>query len=78
MCSHVLLFQLFNNSTFVILAGIVFRNHDIYSMYQPDAIKYFDVGGTGYIATANEGATVEYPTWTEEKRGKSLVDGNKI
>ncbi|XP_011675431.2 mesenchyme-specific cell surface glycoprotein isoform X2 [Strongylocentrotus purpuratus] len=58
--------------------GIVFRNHDIYSMYQPDAIKYFDVGGTGYIATANEGATVEYPTWTEEKRGKSLVDDGLV
>ena len=45
-------------------------------MYQPDAIKYFEVSGTGYIVTANEGGSVEYPTWTEEKRGKSLVDGN--
>nr|XP_054768930.1 mesenchyme-specific cell surface glycoprotein-like [Lytechinus pictus] len=58
--------------------GIVFRNYDIYSLYQPDAIRYFDVDGTGYIATANEGGSVEYPTWTEEKRGKSLVDDGLV
>ncbi|XP_072174784.1 mesenchyme-specific cell surface glycoprotein-like [Diadema setosum] len=58
--------------------GTELRQYDIYSFYQPDAIKYFEVDGTGYIVTANEGAGVEYSDWAEEKRGKALVEDGLV
>ncbi|WP_138432959.1 choice-of-anchor I family protein [Winogradskyella algicola] len=40
----------------------------IFGMYMPDAIDYFNVGGTGYIITANEGDAREYATYEEERK----------
>ena len=40
----------------------------IYGMYMPDAIDYFEIGGVGYIATANEGDAREYDTYEEEAK----------
>jgi hypothetical protein len=38
----------------------------IFGMYMPDAIDFYEVGGTGYIVTANEGDAREYDTYVEE------------
>jgi 2',3'-cyclic-nucleotide 2'-phosphodiesterase (5'-nucleotidase family) len=40
----------------------------IYGMYMPDAIDYFNVGGTSYIITANEGDAREYNGFEEERK----------
>nr|UYM80485.1 shell protein 1 [Terebratalia transversa] len=48
---------------------------DIMGMYQPDAIKLFDVNGVSYIIGACEGDSKDYRNkthgrqWTEERRG---------
>ncbi|MDB2384980.1 choice-of-anchor I family protein [Polaribacter sp.] len=39
----------------------------VYGMYMPDAISYFKVNGTGYIATANEGDARDYNGYSEER-----------
>jgi len=41
-------------------------NWPIYGMYMPDGIDYYQVDGTGYIVTANEGDAREYDTFEEE------------
>ena len=57
----------------------MFRRSNIFSFYQPDAIKYFEVSGVGYIVTANEGDNFEYDlgdlTWAEEQRGNDFSAG---
>ncbi|MBO3117084.1 choice-of-anchor I family protein [Winogradskyella sp. DF17] len=40
----------------------------IYGMYMPDGIDYYNVGGTAYIVTANEGDAREYDTYEEERK----------
>ncbi len=40
----------------------------VYGMYMPDAISYFQVNGTGYIATANEGDARDYNAYQEERK----------
>lgn len=40
----------------------------IYGVYMPDAIDYFNIGGTGYIITANEGDAREYNGFEEERK----------
>ena len=40
----------------------------IYGMYMPDGIDYFNIGGTGYIITANEGDAREYNGFEEERK----------
>ncbi|WP_299366351.1 choice-of-anchor I family protein [Winogradskyella sp.] len=40
----------------------------IYGMYMPDAIDYFNVGGTGYVITANEGDARDYDGYAEERK----------
>jgi len=42
-------------------------------MYQPDAIAYFEVGGTAYIISANEGDARDYDAFSEEARTSSLT-----
>ncbi len=37
-------------------------------MYMPDAISYYEVNGTSYIVTANEGDAREYDTFEEERK----------
>lgn len=45
----------------------------VLSFYQPDAIDYFEVGGVGYIITANEGDARDYDGYSEEERGDDLT-----
>jgi hypothetical protein len=40
----------------------------VMGMYQPDAIKYINVNGTGYIISANEGDARDYDAYSEEER----------
>ena len=40
----------------------------IYGMYMPDAIDYFNIGGTGYVITANEGDARDYNGYSEERK----------
>lgn len=42
-------------------------------MYQPDAIKSIEIGGTTYLLTANEGDARDYGGFSEEARVKDLV-----
>lgn len=43
-------------------------NYPVKGMYQPDAIAYYTVGGTGYLVTANEGDAREWTGLVEESR----------
>jgi DNA-binding beta-propeller fold protein YncE len=47
---------------------IFFANWPVNGMYQPDAIDYFNVGGAGYLITANEGDARDYDDFSEEFR----------
>ena len=40
----------------------------IKGLYMPDAVSYYSVNGTGYIATANEGDSRDYSGYSEEKK----------
>lgn len=53
-------------------ASVNIRNWPVFGMYQPDAIKAFEVNGMTYIATANEGDARDYDAWSEEDRVKDL------
>lgn len=48
-------------------------NWPVRAYYLPDAISYFNVGGAGYVALANEGDTREYDAYEEEERVKDLI-----
>ena len=48
--------------------GIFFNNWNIKGMYQPDAIAYWNAGGTGYLVTANEGDVREWDAYEEGAR----------
>lgn len=48
------------------------------SYYQPDAIDYFELGGMGYIITANEGDARDYDGYSEEARGDDLINDGVI
>lgn len=50
---------------------VVMMNWNIKGMYQPDAIAYFEVGGTPYIVSANEGDSRAYAGYDEEIRVSS-------
>ncbi|MBX2826617.1 MAG: choice-of-anchor I family protein [Flavobacteriaceae bacterium] len=43
-------------------------NWPIYGMYMPDAITTYEVNGTTYVVTANEGDAREYDTYEEERK----------
>jgi Secretion system C-terminal sorting domain len=47
---------------------VVLSNWKVKGMYQPDAIAYYEVGGTPYLVTANEGDSRDYGTFNEEVR----------
>lgn len=53
-------------------SAIDIRNWPTLGMYQPDAIKAFEVNGQTYIATANEGDARDYDFYSEEDRVKDL------
>ena len=40
----------------------------IKGLYMPDAVSYYSINGTGYIATANEGDARDYSGYAEEKK----------
>lgn len=40
----------------------------VFGMFQPDAISFFEAGGTSYLATANEGDARDYTGFAEEIR----------
>lgn len=48
------------------------KNWNVLSFYQPDAIDYFEINGTGYIITANEGDARDYDGYSEEARVEDL------
>jgi len=47
---------------------ILMANWPIKGMRLPDAISHFEVGGTGYLLTANEGDARDYPGFSEQVR----------
>lgn len=49
-----------------------FKNWPVLSFYQPDAITYVNIGGMGYIISANEGDARDYDGYSEEVRVKDL------
>ncbi len=53
-------------------SAVDIRNWPVFGMYQPDAIKAFEVNGNVYIATANEGDARDYDAWSEEERVEDL------
>lgn len=50
-----------------------FKNWPIKGIYLPDAIKYAQINGTGYLVTANEGDARDYDGFSEEARVEDLV-----
>eukprot|EP00808_Paulinella_micropora_P027422 g20508.t1 len=49
-----------------------FKNQPVYSMYQPDTVYGFEVGGVSYIISANEGDTKD-----PNEYGKKWDDGDE-
>jgi len=60
--------------------GIVgnFKNWPVLSFYQPDAITYANINGTGYVISANEGDARDYEGYSEEERVKDLILDSEI
>ncbi len=50
--------------------GINIANWPVYGMYQPDAITSFEIDGSAYYMTANEGDARDYDFFSEEARVK--------
>ncbi len=50
-----------------------FKNWPVFGMFQPDAITYVTINGTGYIISANEGDARDYDGFSEEERVKKLT-----
>ncbi len=46
--------------------SILFANHPVFGIYQPDAIAAFQVNGETFLVTANEGDAREYDALEEE------------
>ncbi|WP_419660786.1 choice-of-anchor I family protein [Desulfosarcina variabilis] len=46
---------------------------NLFGMYQPDAIKAFEIDGANYLITANEGDARDYDEYSEEERVKDLT-----
>jgi hypothetical protein len=49
-----------------------FKNWPVRGFYQPDAIAFAKIDGTGYIISANEGDARDYGGYSEEERVKDL------
>ena len=52
--------------------GINIKNWPVKGMPMPDAIAVYQVNGTNYIVTANEGDSRDYQAWSEEARVADL------
>ena len=55
---------------------IQIQNEDYYGIYMPDGIAIYEVNGTEYLLTANEGDSREWGDYINEVEEK--VDGNKV
>jgi hypothetical protein len=53
--------------------AIAIATHPVFGMRQPDAIAAFEVGGTQYVVTANEGDAREYDGFDEQERIRDLT-----
>ena len=53
--------------------AINIANWPVYGMYNPDAIAWFETGGSAYVITANEGDSRDYDGYSEEARVKDLT-----
>ncbi|TRX50418.1 PKD domain-containing protein [Fulvivirga sp. M361] len=53
-------------------AGVNFRSVPVFGMYQPDAIAAYEVDGTTYVISANEGDARDYGGFSEEVRVSDL------
>jgi hypothetical protein len=54
--------------------GIDIRNwHNVYGMFQPDAIKAVDIDGATYLVSANEGASRSQGSYEEEVRVNEII-----
>jgi LPXTG-motif cell wall-anchored protein len=53
--------------------GVNLANWDVQSLYMPDAIDEYTVGGETYLVTANEGDSRDYSCYSEEERMDGLV-----
>ena len=55
--------------------GVHISNYPLKGMYHPDAIASYEVGGTPYVITANEGDARDYDGYSEEGRlrGKDVA-----
>lgn len=51
---------------------IKIKKHKVLGMFQPDAIASYEVGGTTYLVTANEGDARDYDNFSEEIRADEL------
>ncbi|WP_446050065.1 choice-of-anchor I family protein [Zobellia laminariae] len=49
-----------------------FQTWPVFGFYMPDAITYAEIGGAGYIISANEGDSRDYDGYSEEERVKDL------
>ena len=49
------------------------QTHPVFGMYQPDAIASYNVGGTNYLVSANEGDARDYGGFSEEVRIADLA-----
>ncbi|MUH35503.1 alkaline phosphatase [Zobellia amurskyensis] len=49
-----------------------FKTWPVLGFYMPDAITYAQIGGAGYIISANEGDSRDYDGYSEEERVKDL------
>ncbi|SIT13253.1 LVIVD repeat-containing protein [Zobellia uliginosa] len=49
-----------------------FKTWPVLGFYMPDAITYAQIGGVGYIISANEGDSRDYDGYSEEERVKDL------
>ena len=53
--------------------AIAIATHPVFGMRQPDAIAAFEVDGTPYVVTANEGDAREYDGFDEQERIRDLT-----
>ena len=53
--------------------GINLNNWEVLGLYEPDGIAAYNVRGTTYLVTANEGDTRDYDGYSEETRIGSLT-----
>ena len=63
-------------------SGVEIRKWPVKMMYQPDAIASFEVGGNGYVVTANEGDSRQRPSdddvFADQDEGDIYLDEERV